>query len=428
MPFSASQASEQNTLAVTATCPPLPIRPKLSCSPIPPVVTVSHVPPVLSPSTSGSAQTGSVNVPSARTSLNASHRGDQPLSTSIAVRFSLPAVAGPSKSYTLLNPPQPSLVQTQSASPHQNCPPGLLLTNTLTVHKVFPTMLSHSASCTVTQQRTRPILAAPAASSFGPPTSTYKLLPLTRTTNDTNLAVTSKCPVVSLKSLSTDLCPPPSSSTSNGHPFPTKPLPQSRITNGNDTSHCTSHNLSSQPWPPLPPPNITESSSTAPPNSSCKPRPQTGTISDTKSHVPEHNMASWWTMCTNAEASPAPGHLATSQETMDQDNPPSSPECLPSDITSSCQQQIEVVRAVADSACDRSERQAMATQEPTENEPSSTVSEESEPAQTPTEEPSSVIGRTRCSLSQWQPRVTLFRLPEVYLKGIRPDSEVGRHL
>ncbi|KAM6995249.1 transcription intermediary factor 1-beta, partial [Tautogolabrus adspersus] len=80
-----------------------------------------------------------------------------------------------------------------------------------------------------------------------------------------------------------------------------------------------------------------------------------------------------------------------------------------------------VVKAMADSACDSSVQQVtLRHQEPAENEPTSTVSEEPEPSEKPstpevldsdTEEPSSEIGGQDFKLSLWQPRVSLDRLP-----------------
>uniref|UniRef100_UPI0037E966DB tripartite motif-containing protein 66 n=1 Tax=Semicossyphus pulcher TaxID=241346 RepID=UPI0037E966DB len=112
----------------------------------------------------------------------------------------------------------------------------------------------------------------------------------------------------------------------------------------------------------------------------------------------------------------------------------SSPQRLVCDI-SPCsssvkpQQPSPVVRAVADSACDSSVQQVTLRQEePAENEPTSTVSEEPEPEEKPptpavsdidTEEPSSVTGCPDFSMSQWQPRVSLYRLP---LGPSRPGS------
>lgn len=123
------------------------------------------------------------------------------------------------------------------------------------------------------------------------------------------------------------------------------------------------------------------------------------------------------------------------------------------------QQQSPVVRAVADSACNRSVQQVVERrQEPAENEPTSTVSEESGPPGEPSEpeasdrnakEPSSGIGRRDCSPSQWQPRVSLFRLPvsvprpgrplpafrivpgddeEVFLEELSEETQVGGYL
>ncbi|XP_067365291.1 uncharacterized protein trim33l isoform X2 [Channa argus] len=145
------------------------------------------------------------------------------------------------------------------------------------------------------------------------------------------------------------------------------------------------------------------------------------------------------------------------------------------------QQQSRVVKAMADSACDRSVQQVEARQqEPVENEPNSTMSEETKPEgklsaceatysdseepesvtgqqedsgdpkivtgqQEDSEEPESVIRQQDCSLSHLQPKVLLFRLPvapsqpgcplpsfrlvpgvaedEIYLEEISEDSQ-----
>ncbi len=123
-------------------------------------------------------------------------------------------------------------------------------------------------------------------------------------------------------------------------------------------------------------------------------------------------------------------------------------------------QQSPVVQAVADSACDHSVQPVtVSLQETEENEPTSTVSEETESAgkaaatevsDGDAEEPRTVIGYPDCSLNQWQPRVSLFRLPvsllrpgnplarssvvpgaaedEVDLKETHDDPQVGAHL
>nr|XP_020474525.1 uncharacterized protein PB18E9.04c-like [Monopterus albus] len=80
-----------------------------------------------------------------------------------------------------------------------------------------------------------------------------------------------------------------------------------------------------------------------------------------------------------------------------------------------------VVKAAADSACDHGVQQVEAKQQdPAENEPTSTMSEEPqltgklpecEMTECDTEELSSVTGQQDSSLSEWQPRVILFRLP-----------------
>lgn len=220
-------------------------------------------------------------------------------------------------------------------------------------------------------------------------------------------------------------------------------------------------------------PALASSQTSTCPYSTSKPLPHTGTTNDTNSPVLDKLLASprnsWSSqLCllpsssitpptstgrplphtdgTSEAASPVPDkHLSISQQILD-------PERVFCDITSSPlkQQQSEVVRAVADSACDHSVQQVTARRQgPTKNEPTSTVSEETEPAGRPSEQPRSVIGHLDCSLSQWQPRVTLLRLPmtpprpgsplpgfslvsdednEIYLKKISEDSEVGHHL
>ncbi|XP_076592588.1 transcription intermediary factor 1-beta isoform X2 [Chaetodon auriga] len=78
-----------------------------------------------------------------------------------------------------------------------------------------------------------------------------------------------------------------------------------------------------------------------------------------------------------------------------------------------------VVRAVADSACGRRVKWvSVRRRKPAENEPTSTVFEDAIPAASAPEvsnrdarEPSSLTGHPDYSQSQWQPRVSLFRLP-----------------
>lgn len=118
------------------------------------------------------------------------------------------------------------------------------------------------------------------------------------------------------------------------------------------------------------------------------------------------------------------------------------------------EQQSLVVKAVADSACDHGVQQVETRQqEPAENEPTSTVCEETapagsacEPSDSEPEEPKTLIGQQDYSFSQW-PKVYLFRLPvppvrpgrplpgfrlvhgdtedEIYLEEMSEDSQVG---
>ncbi|XP_026173624.1 E3 ubiquitin-protein ligase TRIM33 [Mastacembelus armatus] len=115
-----------------------------------------------------------------------------------------------------------------------------------------------------------------------------------------------------------------------------------------------------------------------------------------------------------------------SPQTLNDKHPPSSPLAPPFEVTADLsslkhEQQSLVVKAVADSACDHSVPLVEeGPQEPAENEPTSTVCEETEPAEkllaperadSNAEEPGSVIGQQDYSMSQWQPRVCLYRLP-----------------
>lgn len=134
------------------------------------------------------------------------------------------------------------------------------------------------------------------------------------------------------------------------------------------------------------------------------------------------------------------------------------PDTCPDSSLLKQEQQSLVVKAVADSACDHSVRQVEARQrEPAENEPTSTVCEETEPAgsacetsDSDSEEAKSVMRQREHSLSQWQPKVSLFRLPvsparpgcplpsfrlvhgdsedEIYLEELSEDSQVELHL
>lgn len=414
------------------TCPTPSSRPFLQTS-----TTDSPVPPVFSSSTSKSwsSQLSPSFCPSATQSSAPlfSHQAllnnsIQPACTSLTVRFGFPAAAAS---------PSSTLVLNQRAAPHQNPPTAVLLTNSPTVYQLFPVTLSQTAPCTIWQQKTSgspQILPAPATTC---PSSSSKPLPQTGTTSDTNSPAPDSLTSFWM-SLSSQSCLPPSSSSSISPPTstcpssPCKPLLQTGTTNDGGSGHSTLENsFSSRSCPPPSSSPFTASSSTSPPTFTCAasssmPLPHTDSTSDTASPVPDN-------------------HLSTSQQT----SGPSSQEHLLSDITSSSLKPQQ--SAVADSAFDCSVQQVIAWhQEPAENEPTSTVSEETEPARRPSEELSSVIGRPDCSLSQWQPRVTLFRLPvsqprpghplpgfslvpgeeedEIYLKEISEDSEVGHHL
>lgn len=157
-------------------------------------------------------------------------------------------------------------------------------------------------------------------------------------------------------------------------------------------------------------PALAPSQTSTCPSSASKPLPQTGVTSDANSPVVDLSSQTSITppTSTGGPLTQTDGatdtHLSVPQQTLDQ-HLVSSP--------------LQVVRAVADSACDHSVQQVKARQqEPTENEPTSTVSEETEPA--------GKVGHL--DLSRWQPRVTLFRLPVTPPCHGSEESEVGHHL
>ncbi|CAJ1061257.1 transcription intermediary factor 1-beta [Xyrichtys novacula] len=107
-------------------------------------------------------------------------------------------------------------------------------------------------------------------------------------------------------------------------------------------------------------------------------------------------------------------------ESQQTENPPDRKGLLkssiPSPSTLKLQQPGAVVRAVADSACDSSRQTlTLRPQEPSENEPTSTVLEEPEPTpevlEKDTEELGSVVECLDLKLTQRRPVVPLFRLP-----------------
>nr|XP_046256117.1 E3 ubiquitin-protein ligase TRIM33 isoform X2 [Scatophagus argus] len=345
------------------------------------------------------------------------------VSTSNLQPVSFPQSAGPSPSSVLLQLVQPSLV---SAAPLQNqastpVASTTLLTINQTMYQMIPVVLSQPASCSSWQKKTCGSMnMCVTTSSFDTtppssirPASSCRLSSQTGTTSGTGSGHST-----SQKSLSNQLCLPPSSSSTHttcSAPF-CKPLPQPSATNHRDSPVADRpvvsplKSISTELW--LPPTlSYTSSSSVTLPTSTyaastCRLLPHTEITSDTASPVPDvHQTTSVF----------LPNHH------LPKDDTPATGGPLPSrpDITSSSlkqqQQQSAVVREVADSACDHNvEQVTVRQQEPEENEPTSTVSEESEQAEklsAPEEESSSVIGHPACSLSKWQPRVSLFRLP-----------------
>lgn len=145
------------------------------------------------------------------------------------------------------------------------------------------------------------------------------------------------------------------------------------------------------------------------PSSASKPLPQTGVTSD--ANPPAVDLSSQTSIAPpTSTGRPLPQtdtHLSVPQQTLDQR------------LVSWPLKQQQVVRAVADSACDHSVQQVKARQqEPEENEPTSTVSEEPQPA--------GKVGHL--DLIRWQPRVTLFRLPTTSPCPGGEDPEVRHHL
>lgn len=292
---------------------------------------------------------------------------------------------------TFCLPPQPPnktflefrkrrLVLNRPAAPQQTQTP-VLLTNNQQVFQVLPVMLSKAPSYTIGQKQNgsgKVLPVAAAASTITPPTSTYsasscKPLPQTSTTNDL--------------STSSPLCLTPSCSSAVTLPTSTyRPLPHTAIPSPVPVNHLATSQTTSDPTLPR----------------------QTATDSDL-------------------------------QPLRDQIVTPSGPvsllQCLTSVFPGSSSQS-PVVRAVADSACDLSAQQVTARQ-PVENEPTSTMYEETEPAAKPAEQ-SDAEEDTHGSLSQSQ--LPLVRVPEspprparlgeeeeLHLE-MKEDSQVGAHL
>ncbi|KAM8733967.1 uncharacterized protein trim33l isoform 2-T3 [Acanthopagrus schlegelii] len=256
---------------------------------------------------------------------------------------------------TFCLPPQPpniTLVLNQPAAPQQTQPP-VLLTNSQQVFQVLPVMPSKAPSYTIGQKRNgsgKVLSVAAAASSITHPTSTCsasscKSLPQTRTTNDL--------------SSPSQLCLPPScSSTVTLHTSTYRPLPHPDIPSPVPENHLTTSQTTSDPTPP-------------------------------------HQTV------TNSDLQPLKDQIVTPS------GPLSLLQCLTS-VSPGSSPQSPVVRAVADSACDLSVQQVTARQ-PVENEPTSTMYEETEPAAKPAEV-SDGEEDTHGSLSQSQP--PLVSVPE----------------
>lgn len=225
------------------------------------------------------------------------------------------------------------------------------------------------------------------------------------------------------------------------------------------------------------PPMLLNQTSTAPENTCSKQQKhcsllsgsapgKVDTVSDSAEVLPVTAADNRVSVGTSHDAQPNDKHLSNHQTLTEKSSavpcgPVSFLQAVTSDISPDSsslkhEQQSLVVKAVADSACDHGVQQVETRlQEPAENEPTSTVCEETEPAgsacettDSEPEEPKSVIGQQDCSLSQW-PKVSLFRLPvpparpgrplpgfrlvhgdedEIYLEEMSEDSQVGFHL
>ncbi|XP_070767827.1 E3 ubiquitin-protein ligase TRIM33 [Enoplosus armatus] len=327
----------------------------------------------------------------------------QPVSTPVnlqLVSFGVPSSAGPSLSCMVLKPVQPSLVLNQSTAPQQNQSAAPLLTHAEYRLSCWPSSLPSVRVPMLLSQTVSYSLPGNTSSKQQENCGSHQILPVAPAGDQIPVGLSHTCPAPSCRPL-----PQTSATSATDSPVPVNcPSTSSKssssqlsVSSSRSCSTSTTFISSNSSHPSATPPTST---CLAP---SCKTLPQTGTTNDT--------------------ASPVLKDMSCTALTSD---PLSSLHGLISDMrrhSSSLehQQQSPVVRAVADSACDHSVPQVAARQrEPAENEPTSTVSEETEPAgkQSPpeesdrdAEEPSSVIGHPDYSLSQWQPRVSLFRLP-----------------
>lgn len=308
----------------------------------------SPVPPVLKPSTSESSlglctiqscappttltavsSTQTVQVLSTPPINKLSHKGGQTLldshaqSTSVTADFVAPLAPN------VLQVLGPKLVLNQSATLSQKPPTTVLLNNFAPVYQVLPVM-----PCTVLQQNTyasiskSPRLAVSSLSTPLTSTCLYSstLLPQIQPAKKSESAIREKLLLALLRTASSQLSLPPSSS------------------NTNPPTSMSSHKPS--------PPNHMRSSKSSP-IESCPPPPCSVTLPTSTS------------IEITSDTSPlAPDHLSTCQPTSD--CPPSRENCTSSDTTSSHLKPahtVEVVRAVADSACDGSMWQELAENE-----------------------------------------------------------------
>ncbi|KAM9353584.1 uncharacterized protein trim33l [Symphorus nematophorus] len=341
----------------------------------------------------------------------------QPVSPSVSFGFLSSAV--PSQSCTVLQFVPPSLLLNPPTAPNPKQPASVLLTNNQTVYQVssvprFPMRLdqtvAYSVSRNILPKQQKHCGGSTSNQLCLPPSFSCKPLPQTKTSNDVGSPDPNNHLASSWKSSSSNQLHPP-------------PPYCSAVSDSTCYAASSQKTLSSSSQPSVSQsscPIITNTQTVKHPLSHLKMllsmnhiQPLSTSVAATRNQI-----------CDEPGRSAPPNREQTSnQEPLKEDsNPgaPSSPEHPVSDLTprpSSLkqQQQSPVVRAVADSACDRSVQQVAARQqEPAENEPTSTVSEESEPAGNPAErdveEPGSVIGHPDC-LSKWQPRVSLFRLP-----------------
>ncbi|XP_038568332.1 transcription intermediary factor 1-beta [Micropterus salmoides] len=361
------------------------------------------------------------------------------------VSLSFTSSAGASPSFAVVKLAKPSTVLNQLMAPHQSNT-AFLMTNTQTAYQLscwpsgfqsvvpqFPVLLNQTVSyalpgnaCLQKQENCSSLKMCPAATTGNqiPVGLSQTTLPSHEQKADNQPLNSTNSTTVTSGALSSEISPnsaflklqqlclplpvtPPTSTclapTCRPLPHTAPPVPDEHLTASRTTTSdqlCPSYSSS------VTPPTTTYLTP------SCETLPQTENTCDTDSPVPVNSPPP--SSCTGINQSSVPVTTTTevtSGALTSSEGPTTSPL--------KHQQQSPVVKAVADSACDRSVQQVVARQhEHAENEPTSTMSEETEAAGKPftpevsdKDEPIAEIGHPDYSLSKWQPRVRLFRLP-----------------